>query len=84
MKKTHVELWAFDGKGKQVASGLVTPAGVCGARSKILPAYYGSSRRTIYTGNFGYIVTDNTEAEWKARVKVQYRAVRFQRVLVDF
>lgn len=84
MKKTHVELWAFDGNGNQVASGLVTPAGVCGARSKIFPAYYGSNRRSLKHGNFGFGVTDNTEAEWKARTKARYGAVRFQRVLVDF
>lgn len=84
MKKTHVELWAFDGNGNQVASGLVTPAGVCGAISKVFPVRYGTNSLSAKQGSFGYGVTDATEVEWKHRMRSENGVVRFQRVLVDF
>lgn len=87
MKKTHVELWAFGAGGKLVATGLVTPAGVCCSYEKIFPCSYGNSpgfMKELREGSFGYGVTDYNERAWKERAKRYYRAVRFQRVLVDF
>ncbi|AID17673.1 hypothetical protein ECBP5_0019 [Escherichia phage ECBP5] len=89
MKKTHVELWAFGSNGQLVATGLVTPAGVCGSLFKNFPCAYGESASPLsgmikVDGNFGYGVTDKSELEWKLRAKRTYRAVRFQRVIVDF
>lgn len=81
--KRHVELWAFNSKGEHVATGLVTPAGVCGFRPHRLNYF----RRAIHvlgykTRGFGYGVTDKSESQFKERTKAYYRAVRFQRVLV--
>lgn len=89
MKKTHVELWAFGSNGQLVATGLVTPAGVCGSLAKRFLCSYGSNKVELkdvnnVEGNFGYGVTDRSELEWKLRVKQTYHAVRFQRVIVDF
>lgn len=87
MKKTHVELWAFGSNGQLVTTGLVTPAGICGSSEKIFPCGYGkcaSYLKNRVEGTFGYGVTDASEKDWKQRAKVWYKAVRFQRVIVDF
>lgn len=87
MKKTHVELWAFGSNGQLVTTGLVTPAGICGSLEKIFPCCYGkfaSHLKDTVEGTFGYGVTDASEKAWKQRAKVWYKAVRFQRVIVDF
>lgn len=87
MKKTHVELWAFGSNGQLVATGLVTPAGVCGSKQKIFHCIYGKYEgylKGIRVGAFGYGVTDTSEVAWKQRAKQCYQAVRFQRVIVDF
>lgn len=87
MKKTHVELWAFGSNGQLVATGLVTPAGVCGSIRKVFPCVYGkcaSHLKGSMVGAFGYGVTDTSEEAWKQRAKQCYQAVRFQRVIVGF
>lgn len=82
MKLTHVMLRGFNDQGKAIASCLVTPAGVCGSACGML---YSPDRYCYKnSGSFGYVLTDNSESEWKQRAKRQYGAVRFQRFLVDF
>lgn len=83
MKNTHVELWAFDGNGKHCATGVVTPAGVIGFTHSRF-TYSKGLMENFHSGKHGYGVTDFNERTWKRRVKVQYKAVRFQRVIVDF
>lgn len=74
--KRHVELWAFNSKGQHVATGLVTPAGVCGfATSRCIHVDY--SKR-----GFGFGVTNSSVNLWKYWVKTKHNAVRFQRVVV--
>lgn len=79
MKKTHVEIWGDNRDGHVVTNGLITPAGVCGSTSRFpftIDSYQG--------GSFGYLVTTKTLREWKEYSKRRYKAVRFQRVIVDF
>lgn len=75
--KKHVEWRGFNSEGVQVAVGLVTPAGVCGfgGNPGAINADYSSS-------SFGFGTTDSSVRSWKQRVCRQYKAVRFQRVIV--
>lgn len=78
MKKTHVELWAFDGNGKHCSTGVVTPAGVVGFLSS------KSIMMDFHNCKHGYGVTDFNERAWKRRARSSHKAVRFQRVIVNF
>ena len=74
--KKHVEWRGFNSEGVRVATGLVTPAGVCGfsVESGTIHADYTRSA-------FGFCVTDRSVRAWKRRVCIRYKAVRFQRVI---
>lgn len=79
-KATHVMHYGYDSSNNLVVTGMETPAGIAGFISS---KHILTSVIEYHRNGFGYGISYPSLRNFKAHAKSHYRAVRYQKAIIN-